>query len=211
MSTLFLTSCQWLQAAIAGSFAPAITNNMYTPQTIVIIGAGEIGRAIASGLSNGSNRVLLCDQDFSIAQDVANGLQTTHPYYDIEAVACSYDATWEADIIILTSSSCPDRQEIAKKIKAVACQKVVVTTADVLIELQQLLPNSKIVQAFNGIDAGCFHQSVENRKTVNCFITGENDEAIDTVAALVKTIGFNPLIVPLEEAVTDRLHISSQD
>ncbi len=177
---------------------------MHTPQTIVIIGAGNKAKAITSGLANARDRVLLCDTDYESAQAFTNGLRAEHPSYNIEPIACSYEATWEADIIILALASCPDLQEIAKKIKAVANQKIVVTTTDAAKELQDLLPNSKIVQAFANLDDESFNQACEYKKQINCVVQGCNEEALDTVSDLVKTIGFHPIILKTSEVADTR-------
>ena len=99
---------------------------MHTPQTIVIIGAGETAKGIVRGLAGGRDRVIFCEGNFDAARSFAKELQKQYPGYDVEALQCSYEATWEADIIILALPSCPDRQEIAQKIKTVASQKIVV-------------------------------------------------------------------------------------
>ena len=166
---------------------------MYTPQTIVIIGAGEIGKGITRGLSNGHDRVILCDNDFEATESFTKKLQAQQPAYKVEALECSYEATWEADIIILALSSCPDRQEIAKKIQAVANQKIVIVADDAREELQQLLPHTKIIQAFTNIDPAAFDAAPESKKTIHCLVRGDDEEAVQAAAALVKTIGFHPV------------------
>jgi len=157
------------------------------------MGAGKIGRGIATGLSGRQDRVLLCDKDYAATQGFVEDLQTVHPLYEVEALECTYDACWEADIIILTMP-CEEQQEMAQKIKAVANQKIVVTTSNSVKELQLYLPNSRIVQAFSSVDAAYFDENYCCRKAVDCFIAGDNEEAVKIVADLVKTIGFKPVI-----------------
>ncbi|HEU4471229.1 MAG TPA: NAD(P)-binding domain-containing protein [Flavisolibacter sp.] len=165
---------------------------MHTPQTIVIIGLGDTCKGIANGLSNGNDRVLLCDEKYETAKSLANGLQEAYPYFDVEAINCSYEAVWEGDVIIL-ALPCTLHQEVAEKIRAVANQKVVVTTHASLDALQQLLPNSKLVQAFDKVDPGAFYLPPSQRHSVDCTVTGNDQEAVKAVSSLVKTIGFNPV------------------
>lgn len=61
-------------------------------------------------------------------------------------------------------------------------------------ELQEQLPNSKVIKAFNTIFAADFKYPVSNGKQVNVFIAGNDDEALDIVSNMVKTAGFNPII-----------------
>ena len=164
---------------------------MHTPQTIVVIGAGEIGKGIVRGLSGGRDRVVFCDRDFDAATSFTEELQKQHSNGNVEALQCSYEATWEADIIILSLPSCPDRLEMAKKIKAVASQKIVIVADETAVkELQALLPYSKVVQAFDGLPAGAFDGTAEQKKQIYCPVKGEDAEAVQAVAALVRTIGF---------------------
>lgn len=165
---------------------------MHTPQTIEIIGAGSRGRALAHALAVGQDRVLLSDHDFESAKTYVDKLQQAYPFYDIEAVSCSYEATWEADLIFL-DLPCTALLEAAAKIKLVANQKVVVISNDPVQALQELLPNSKIVQAFANVEEQAFYLAAEERKLIDCFITAEDKEAATVVSALVKSIGFKPV------------------
>ena len=61
-------------------------------------------------------------------------------------------------------------------------------------ELQKLLPDSKVVKAFNTTFAGDFAQPVIDGKQVDAFIAGNDETSVRTVAELVKTAGFNPII-----------------
>ena len=135
---------------------------MITPQTIVIIGTGQRGRGIAEGLSRGHDRVLLCDDDFNNALSVAQNLKENHPGFDVEAIPCFFDATWEADIIIV-DLACAEQQGLAEKIKTVANQKVVVTTSK-SDHLAALLPQSRVVQAFDDINQDSFRSVEEGEK-----------------------------------------------
>jgi predicted dinucleotide-binding enzyme len=101
-------------------------------------------------------------------------------------------------------------KEIAEKIKEVANQKIVISVAnplnetyDALVtapgtsaaeELQKLLPNSKVVKAFNTTFAADFKTPVIAGKQVDAFIAGNDEEAVQTVSELITTVGFNPII-----------------
>lgn len=167
---------------------------MQTPQTIVIIGGGEVARGIAYGLSLGRDRVLLCDEPFSAAQEFAEDLRQQSPRFEVEAVQCSYDAVWEADIIILTLP-CSEAQSVLQKIGAVANQKVIITVESAVNELQPLLPHTKMVQAFDHLDTKAYYESGEQKGSIDCPVSGCNNEAVQTVAELVRTIGFRPVIL----------------
>ena len=182
---------------------------MKTKQTIAVIGAtGNMGSAISRGLSNGNYRLLLCANDKeklqSLTADIRRGASA-----EVEAVDCNVDASWEADIII-TAVPYEAEKEVAGKIREVANQKIVISIANPLNEsydglltapdtsaaeeLQKLLPNSKVVKAFNTTFAADFASPVIAGKQVDAFVVGNDENSVQTVAELVKTVGFNPII-----------------
>lgn len=178
--------------------------------TIAIIGAtGSMGSAIAKSLSKGNNRLLLCANDEAKVQALLQEIKKTNPSADIEGLDCTRNASWEADIIILAVPYSTEK-ELAEKIKEVATQKIVISIANPLNEtynglvtapdtsaaeeLQKLLPHSKVIKAFNTTFAGDFAQPVIDGKQIDSFIAGNDERALQTVAELVKIVGFNPII-----------------
>lgn len=183
---------------------------MQTKQTIAIIGAtGNMGSAIAKSLARGNYRLLLFGKDATRLSKLEKEIKQAHSSVDAETIECSYTAGWEADIIISALPYAAEK-EVADKIREVANQKVVISIANPLNEtydglvtdpntsaaeqLQNLLPYSKVVKAFNTTFATDFSQPVIDGKQVDAFIAGNDPEALDTVSDLVKTAGFNPII-----------------
>lgn len=183
---------------------------MQTKQTIAIIGAtGNMGSAISKSLAKGNFRLLLFTEDTSKVKDLVKEIKSAYPGTDVEPITCSYNASWEADIIIAAVPYGAEK-EVAEKIREVANQKIVISIANPLNEtfdglltdpstsaaeeLQKLLPNSKVIKAFNTTFAGDFSQPVIDGKQVDAFIAGNDKDALKTVSELVKTVGFNPII-----------------
>ena len=183
---------------------------MHTKQTIAIIGAtGNMGSAIAKSLSKGHNHLLLCATDSEKLQHTANEIRTLHPGADVDMLDCTVEAGWEADIIILAVPFQAEK-EIAEKIRKVANQKIVVSIANPMNgsfsglvtppgssaaeELQKLLPNSKVVKAFNTTFAADFETPIIVGKQVDGFVAGSDEDAVQAVTELVKTAGFNPIV-----------------
>ena len=112
-----------------------------------------MGKTIATALSKGNERVLLADKNFEVAEAVSANLLAANKLYDVEAISCSYNAAWEADIIIL-AIACSELKEVANYIKEVSTQKIIIAVSDSFKEdttdaseaLQQLLPNCKIAR-----------------------------------------------------------------
>jgi len=183
---------------------------MRTIQTIAIVGAsGNMGAAISKSLAKGNYRLLLCANDLGKVQAVADEIKRNQPNTSVEAVDCSVDASWEADIIIAAVPFDAEK-EVAEKIKEVANQKIVISIANPLNdtynglvtapdtsaaeELQKLLPNSKVIKAFNTTFAADFATPVIDGKQADAFIAGNDAEALEIVSELVSTAGFNPIV-----------------
>lgn len=183
---------------------------MQTKQTIAVIGAsGNMGSAISKNLSKGNYRILLFANDKEKVETVVNDIKSYNAAADVEALECPTDASWEADIIVFAVPYQAEK-ELAERIRAVANQKIVISIANPLNEtynglvtspdtsaaeeLQKLLPNSKVVKAFNTTFAADFASPVIDGKQADAFIAGNDEEAVNTVAELVTTAGFNPIV-----------------
>ncbi len=183
---------------------------MQTKQTIAIIGAtGNMGSAISKSLAKGPYRLLLKASQQEGLDELVKEINTQHPDAEVEAVICSTEASWEADIIILAVPYAAEK-EVVTKIKEVANQKIVISIANPLNEtydglvtspgtsaaeeLQKLLPNSKVIKAFNTTFAADFSTPVIDGKQADAFIAGNDEDALNTVAEIVSTAGFNPIL-----------------
>ena len=183
---------------------------MQTKQTIAVIGAsGNMGSAISKSLSKGNNRLLLFANEKEKVDALVQDIKSSNSAADVETLECPTDASWEADVIILAIPYQAEK-EIATKIKEVANQKIVISIANPLNEtynglvtapdtsaaeeLQKLLPNSKVIKAFNTTFAADFSTPVIDGKQVDAFIAGNDADALQTVSELVTTAGFNPIV-----------------
>lgn len=183
---------------------------MKTKQTIAVIGAtGNMGRAIAKSLSKGNYRLLLKANKKEELDKLVSEIESTNPSAEVSAAVCPVEAGWEADIIILATPYAAEK-EIAAQLKEVANQKIVISIANPLNEtynglvtapgtsaaeeLQKLLPNSKVIKAFNTTFAADFETPVIAGQQADAFIAGNDEEALQTVTELVTTAGFNPLV-----------------
>lgn len=179
-------------------------------QTIAVIGAtGNMGSAISKAIAKGPYNLLLKASKQEELEALATGIKNTYPKTEVETAVCPVEASWEADIIILAVPYKAEK-DIAEKIKEVSSQKIVISIANPLNEtfdglvtapgtsaaeeLQKLLPNSKVIKAFNTTFAADFSTPVIDGKQVDAFIAGTDEEALQTVSELVATAGFNPII-----------------
>jgi 8-hydroxy-5-deazaflavin:NADPH oxidoreductase len=183
---------------------------MSIKQTIAVIGSsGNMGSAISKSLAKGNYRLLLCSDDKEKDRNLIQDIKSSYPAADVETIPCSAEASWEADVIIAAVPFKAEK-EVAEKIKEVANQKIVISIANPLNEtynglvtasdtsaaeeLQKLLPNSKVVKAFNTTFAADFSTPVIDGKQVDAFIAGNDEESLETVSQIVSTAGFKPVI-----------------
>lgn len=183
---------------------------MQTKQTIAIIGAtGNMGSALARTLAKGNYRLLLKANQQEKLEGILKQIKEETHDADAEAALCPKDASWEADIIIMAVPFLAEK-EVAEKISLYANQKIVISIANPLNEtydglvtpattsaaeeLQQLLPHAKVVKAFNTTFAADFFSPSIDGKQVDAFIASNDEDALQTVAELVSTVGFNPII-----------------
>ncbi len=182
---------------------------MRTKQAVAIIGAsGEMGSVIAKNISKGNYRILLHSADQNKVQLLIQDIKSKNPFADAEAVDYSFEACWEADIIIVAVPFYAEKM-VAENIRKVANQKIVISISNPVngtldgLEvldtsaaevLQTLLPNAKVIKAFNTTFADDFNHPVINGQQVDCFVAGDDKEALEVVCELVKTAGFNPVV-----------------
>jgi len=168
-----------------------------------------MGSAISKAIAKGNYRLLLKGSKQEELDALVQNIKSKNATADVEAALCPMDASWEADIIILAVPYAAEK-DIAQKIKEVANQKIVISIANPLNEtyngmvtapdtsaaeeLQKLLPNSKVIKAFNTTFAADFSTPVIDGKQVDAFIAGNDEEALQTVSEVVTTAGFNPIV-----------------
>jgi NADPH-dependent F420 reductase len=178
--------------------------------TIAIIGAaGTMGSGIARNLAKAGHRILLAGPHKEKLDGLLEAIKATTPDADVEVLDCSHEASWEADVII-PAVPYAAQADVAARIKDVVTGKIVVSIVNPLHvtydglaadpttsgaeELAALLPHSKVVKAFNTVFGSSFNAPAVGGKTVDCFVAGDDEQAIATVSQLIKEAGFNPLV-----------------
>lgn len=207
---VFLAYTHWTRASCGNSFASLIINDMKTKQAVAVIGAsGQMGSAIAHSVSKGNYRTVLYSAEPGKSEKLAGEIKKENAHADVEVVNDVLEACWEADIIIIAVPYDVENQ-IGNNIRKVTNQKIIISVSNPINdsstglvtsgdssaaeELQKLLPNAKVVKAFNTTFAANFQQPVIDGAQIDCFIAGNDESALETVYDLVKTSGFNPVV-----------------
>lgn len=174
---------------------------MVTKQTILITGSGKTGRLITGLIAKAQHKLLLCDENFELAQRLAKDITNADQRYDAEALECSFNCAWEADIILLAIAAFDEQIAIATKIKNVVNQKILISVADdafstagnskgeiyqQLIALQQLLPYTNVVllQHSNNHD----DTTTTSLAKTDIIVTGSDADTLQAVASLFDNV-----------------------
>jgi 8-hydroxy-5-deazaflavin:NADPH oxidoreductase len=179
---------------------------------VLIIGAGNMGRGIATRMLAGNNEVTFFDVDSAKSEALASDLGGTRPGAAKVAIAeTPGEGAAQSDVIVLASWYRANL-ETAKDLAAELDGKVVVdisnplnTTFDGLVTppdtsaaetIRAALPAGvKVVKAFNTTFAPTLVAGQVAGQPLDVFIAGDDQQAKDAVAAIVRDGGLNPIDV----------------
>lgn len=185
---------------------------------VLIIGAGNMGRGIATRLAAGGNALTLFDIDAAKAEAIATDLGATKPGGAHIAVAETPSEAVPTSEVIILASWYGANLEVAKKLAPELAGKIVVDISNPLNErydglvtdpgtsaaetIAAAIPGSaKLVKAFNTTFAGTLLSGQVAGQQLDVFIAGDDETARKSIAALVRSGGLNPVDVgPLERA-----------
>jgi 8-hydroxy-5-deazaflavin:NADPH oxidoreductase len=178
---------------------------------VLIIGAGNMGRGIATRMLAGGNEITFFDVDPAKAEALASDLGGTKPGARVAIAETPGEAVAQSDVVILASWYGAN-VETAKDLGAALDGKVVVdisnplnTTFDGLVTppgtsaaetIRAALPvGSKVVKAFNTTFAPTLIAGQVAGQPLDVFIAGDDQQAKDAVATMVQEGGMNPIDV----------------
>jgi predicted dinucleotide-binding enzyme len=164
---------------------------------VAIIGAGNVGSALAGAITRAGHEVTISATDPAHAQRAA--LQT-----GARAASSSRAAVDGATIVVLAVpiAALPD---VATELKPALRGKVVVDVANrptpvpgtpdgpsIAEELQALLPESRVVKAFNTVFASRQARPDLDGTPIDGYVAGDDAAAKSLVLELVESIGMQP-------------------
>jgi 8-hydroxy-5-deazaflavin:NADPH oxidoreductase len=168
---------------------------------IAIIGAGNVGSAVARAAVQTRHEVTLTAAHADKAQQVAGQLGAT-------AGASNADAVRDADAVVLAVPFDAVRS-VAREIRDAATGKIVIDTTNPVKadytglatgersaaeELQQLLPDAAVVKAFNTVFASKQAQpTTDEGLALDGLYAGNDGKAKGAVAEWLSAIGYRPI------------------
>jgi 8-hydroxy-5-deazaflavin:NADPH oxidoreductase len=168
---------------------------------IAIIGAGNVGSALASAFRRAGHTVIITSRDPEDAGRVAVATGAI--------VAASNTEAAEAAEVIVLAVPFDSVPAIAREIAAAVQGKPVVdatnrmsfgpggpeidTTSSNAEALAGLLPEARVVKAFNTLFASNQADPIADGVQLDGFVAGDDAEAKATVLALVQSVGLHPI------------------
>jgi 8-hydroxy-5-deazaflavin:NADPH oxidoreductase len=174
----------------------------------LIIGAGNMGRGIATRLLAGGNDIVLHDIDSNAASELAAELKAAGSKGTVRVGTPATDAA-TSDVIILASWYGANL-DLARQFAGAFDGKVVVDISNPLNDTfdglvtapgisaaetirDVLTPSTRVVKAFNTTFAGTLVDGNVSGQPLDVFIAGDDQAARGVVAALVRSGGMNPI------------------
>lgn len=160
---------------------------MSNRRTFAVLGVSEINSIFLAKQIAKTNSVLLFDCDVVVLNIVYSQILSEYPNANAEMMICPTNASWEADVIILSNAAAID-VNLIEKIRNVATGKIVIFLENkkntinfesTLDKLQYLFPFSRVVQSFESMD------EIED----SVLLKGNDDEALKTILMLFTSIG----------------------
>ena len=164
---------------------------------IAIIGAGNVGRALAASLTRAGHDVTVSAAHPEHAREAAAEPGATAAPNNAEAVS-------NASVVVLAVPSTA-LEALASEIGDALTGKVVVdvsnrptpspdgTATSIAEELQGKLPGTSVVKAFNTSFASRQAEPTVNGIAADGFVAGDDAAAKQTVLDVVESIGFRPV------------------
>jgi len=164
---------------------------------VAIIGAGNVGQALSTSFSRAGHDVTVAAKHAGHARDVAASAGAS-------AAGSNADAISDADVVVLAVPAA-ELETIATELGDELAGKVVVDVANrptpdpagpgtsIAEELQDRLPRSKVIKAFNTLFASRQAEPLVAGVPADGFVAGDDPVAKQTVLDAVEAIGLRPV------------------
>ena len=168
---------------------------------IAIIGAGNVGRALATSFSRAGHRVTVASRDPEDAGNVAVAAGA-------KAATSPAEATSQADVIVLATPFA-SASDVASQIREHVVGKPVIDVSNLMSfgangpeidtstsnaeEIAKLLPGAHVVKAFNTLFASNQADPILDGVQLDGFVAGDDRAAMAIVIDLVESIGLHPI------------------
>lgn len=160
---------------------------------IAIIGAGNVGSALATKWTKAGHAVTVAGRDAAKTKTKADQVGAR--------AAAPRDATVGADVVVFAvpSASLVDAARNAGDLKG----KILIDATNIMgpaartsespaLALAKAMPGSKVVKTFNTAFAQIHHETADKQEKPSQVLVGDDADAKETVKVLVEEAGFTP-------------------
>ena len=166
---------------------------------VTIIGAGNVGRALATSARRAGHEVTITAKNQEHAAEVADQAGA-------QVASTNREAADDADVIVLAVPATA-LEELATELSGVAAGKAVVEVSNHPIpnpsgneastaeSLQAQLPDAHVIKAFNTVFASRQTNPVVDGVPLDGYVAGDDADAKQKVLELVGSIGLRPIDV----------------
>jgi hypothetical protein len=167
---------------------------MQNVRTIAVIGASEERNFLVLKELSQRYQLLLFDKNEKALANIHDKLMAVNRYSYIEKMNCAVNASWEADVIIL-SGFCINDAQVVQKIKEVATAKIIIImenddeftkSINHQVSFDLIFPHSKIVEIIN-----ISNKKEEEREFL---LEGHDSKALDTISGIFEGVGFTTYV-----------------
>ena len=176
---------------------------------IAIIGAGNVGKSLATAFSRAGHNVTIASRDPEDAGSVAaaTGSRVARSNADVAAaaevivLAIPFASAAEVAAEIAPSVAGKPVVDATNRMSFGAAGPDIDTTTSNAEELASLLPDAHVVKAFNTLFAANQADPIADGIQLDGYVAADDDAARATVLGLVRSIGLDPVDVgPLVRA-----------
>jgi 8-hydroxy-5-deazaflavin:NADPH oxidoreductase len=167
---------------------------------IAIIGAGNVGSALAASATRGGHTVTVADRNPEKAREVAQAAGAS-------AAQSNADAVREVDAVILALPFAAVEDTVREAGDALDGIILIDPTNRVDLEnpvstfegnsnaeqIQEMVPNARVIKAFNTAFASRQSDPQVDGMAADGFVAGDDEDAKAAVMDLVRAIGFRPI------------------
>jgi len=152
---------------------------------IVIIGKGNVGSALQSGLTPVGHQVRALGRGEDVAQAVtsADVVIFAVPFGEVQNVARQLGDAATGKVVIDATNALTPAMELAVDIRSTSGAE----------DLQKALPGAKVVKAFNTSFASAMATGEINGEKLAGLVAGDDAEAKAQVLSMVESVGFDPI------------------
>lgn len=167
---------------------------MQNSKTFAVIGASDNRNFAVLNELAARYQLLLFDKNEKALSEIHQALLVQNRYASIEKMACPTNASWEADVIIL-SGFCINDADVVHNIKNVATAKIVIImenddeftkSINHQVSFDLIFPHSKIIEVIN--------INTDDKAEKEFLLEGHDSYALDTVSNIFEGIGFKTYV-----------------